>query len=274
MSAVVKEIRALSRGVMVVETLCRRGACSLAELHHETGLPKSTLRRILTTFKHANFLRCSLADGLYRANIHVPSSIDTATNPSIGRIVAAATPVLEDLARRVPWPSDLMVRDGLQLHIIESNRALTPLQINSMEIGDHVDMLSSAVGRAYLAFCLPAERDEILDQFCGKRSAKEIARVARILSETRERGYGERDTKFTGSTDRHPLLTDRLNAVAVPVLLREHVLCCINLLWPRAALASIGSKEEIARMLQRCAAQIANNYVAFGRRSRIVSRPP
>jgi IclR family mhp operon transcriptional activator len=261
MSAAVKEIRALSRGVMVVETLCRRGACSLAELHHETGLPKSTLRRILATFKHANFLRCSLADGLYRANIHVPSYVETATNPSIGRIVAAATPVLEDLARKVTWPSDLMVRDGLQLRIVESNRALTPLQVNRTEIGDHVDMLSSAVGRAYLAFCPSAERDEILGQICGLRSAKEIAGVLRILSETRERGYAERDTKFTGSTDRHPLLTDRLYAVAVPILQREQVLCCINLLWPRAAMASIGNKDAIARMLQHCAAKIANNYM-------------
>lgn len=93
MSAAVKEIRALNRGVKVVETLCRRGTCSLAELHHGTGLPKSTLRRILATFKHANFLRCSLADGFYRANIHVPSDVDTATNPSIGRIVAAVTEI-------------------------------------------------------------------------------------------------------------------------------------------------------------------------------------
>ena len=95
MTAAVKEIRALTRGVKVVETLCRLGACGLAELHRETGLPKSTLRRILFTLEQATFLRCSLGDGLYRANIQIPAFLsDADASPLIGRIVAAAKPVL------------------------------------------------------------------------------------------------------------------------------------------------------------------------------------
>ena len=50
MPVAVEEIRALSRGVKVVETLCRLGTCSLADLNRETGLPKWTLSRILLTF--------------------------------------------------------------------------------------------------------------------------------------------------------------------------------------------------------------------------------
>ena len=260
MPVAVKEIRALSRGVKVVETLCRLGACSLADLNRETGLPKSTLRRILLTFEQANFLRCSLADGLYRANINVPSCADTAANPSIGRVVAAARPVLEELAGRVVWPSDLLMRDGLQLRIVETNRALTPLFVNRTEIGDHVDFLSTAVGRAYLAFCPHAEREEIIAHIRKTRSARELTNISFILNETRKRGYGERDTKFTGSTDRYPFLTDRLYAVAVPILLGGRVLGCINLLWPRKAMASVGDVGTMAKLLQQSATLIAHNY--------------
>lgn len=260
MPAAVKEIRALSRGVKVMETLCRLGACSLADLNRQTGLPKSTLRRILLTFEQANFLRCSLADGLYRANISVPSYADAAGNPPVGRVVAAARPVLEELAAKVLWPSDLLVRDGPQLRIVETNRALTPLLVNRTEIGDHVDFLNTAVGRAYLAFCPPAESEEIIAGIRKTRGALELRNISSVLNETRKRGYGERDTKFTGSTDRHPFLTDRLYAVAVPILLRSQVLGCINLLWPRKAMASVGDIGTMAKLLRQSATVIAHNY--------------
>lgn len=260
MSLPVKEIRVLTRGVKVVETLCRLGACSLADLHRATGLPKSTLRRILVTFEQANFIRCSLADGLFRSNIHVPAYAETATSPFIGRIVAAATPVLEELARKVVWPSDMLVRDGLHLQIVETNRSLTPLLVNRSEIGDRVDMLSSAVGRAYLAFCTQAERDEILKGIRKLRGDRSVSDVPRILRETRDRGYGERDSGFTGGTNRYPFLADKLYAIAVPVHLRGRVLCCINLLWPRTAITNANDTAAMATLLKDCANKVVGNY--------------
>ena len=211
MTVAVKEIRALVRGVKVVETLCRRGACSLADLHHETGLSKSTLRRILLTLEQATFLRCSLGDGLYRANIVVPAFPSAPdASPFIGRILAAAKPVLAELSVKASWPTDLMVRNGLQLRIVETNRLLSPFPVNRLEIGDHVDMLASAVGRAYLAFCPQAERAEIIRQIRRKRSAELVTNLPRILAETRERGYGVRAPNCVGGTQQHPSLIDNL----------------------------------------------------------------
>jgi IclR family mhp operon transcriptional activator len=259
----VKEIRALTRGVKVVETLCRRGACSLADLHHETGLPKSTLRRILLTLEQATFLRCSLGDGLYRANIAVPACPSvTDISPFIGRIVAAAKPVLAELAGKASWPTDLMVRDGLRLRIVETNRMLSPFPVNRLEIDDHVDMLSSAVGRAYLAFCPPTDRAEIFRQMRRARGAKALANLSRILGETRDRGYGVRAPNCMGGTERHPSMIDNFHAVAVPVLVHGQVLCCINLLWRSSAVSSAREKTMLAKMLQLCAEKIANTYQA------------
>lgn len=264
MTVAVKEIRALVRGVKVVETLCRRGACSLADLHHETGLSKSTLRRILLTLEQATFLRCSLGDGLYRANIVVPAFPSAPdASPFIGRILAAAKPVLAELSVKASWPTDLMVRDGLQLRIVETNRLLSPFPVNRLEIGDHVDMLASAVGRAYLAFCPQAERAEIIRQIRRKRSAELVTNLPRILAETRERGYGVRAPNCVGGTQQHPSLIDNLHAIAVPVLLGAQVLCCINLLWRPSAVSTLRDKAKLARMLWRCAEKIANNYQAY-----------
>ena len=67
MTTGVKEIRALRRAIDVIEALCRAECLSLAELTRETALAKSTLRRILFTLENGGLVRCSLADGLYRA---------------------------------------------------------------------------------------------------------------------------------------------------------------------------------------------------------------
>jgi IclR family mhp operon transcriptional activator len=266
MSLAVKEIRALKRGVAVIETLCRLGACSLADLHRATDLPKSTLRRILATFEQANVIHCSLADGLYRSNVQIPSASEVSTSPFVGRIVRAAIPVLEQLAMKVAWPSDVLMRDGTRMRIVETNRALTPLLVNRSEIDDQVDMRHSAVGRAYLAFCPQTERDEILAEIFGANDPRAVDAMLAILKETRDRGYGERDTAFTGGTDRYPLLTDKLYAIAVPVIVQGRVICCVNMLWPRAAAPNVGDKATMAKLLKTYADQIANNYqqMAYG----------
>ena len=55
-----KENRSLDRGIEILETLAREGAMSLADLHRATGLPKSTIRRLLQTLIARKIVRRSL----------------------------------------------------------------------------------------------------------------------------------------------------------------------------------------------------------------------
>ena len=45
--SLVKSIRALDRGLKIIELIAARSSASLHELHLATGLPKATLLRIL-----------------------------------------------------------------------------------------------------------------------------------------------------------------------------------------------------------------------------------
>ncbi len=262
MSTAVKEIRSVSRAVSVIDALCRLDGCGLADLHRATGLPKSTLRRILKTFECSGFVRCSLADRLYRANVGIPAYADTADNPFIGQVVAAATPILQELSKKVPWPSDVLVRRGVRMEIVETNRSMTPLMVNRLEIGDQVDMLQSAVGRAYLAFCPDAERKEIMSKTCGALGGEQWRRIETALNATRKLGYAERDTASTGSTSQFPWLADKLFAVAVPAIVRNRVVCCINLLRPASAKVSASEARSLVLLLKSCASKIVENYSA------------
>jgi len=63
-----KQVRSLDRGLDLMEVLAREGAQTLAQLHAATGLPKSTIRRLLAT------LQAHFAGALDR-----PASIDALT---------------------------------------------------------------------------------------------------------------------------------------------------------------------------------------------------
>ncbi len=270
-AAPVEDVRALRRGLKVIDYIASNGATSLAQLHRGTGLAKSTLRRLLATLEDENFIRRSLADGLFRSNISLPAQSQTAINPEHARIAAAARPVLEQLSRTSVWPSDVFVRSGYALTILDHNRSMTPLLVNRNQIGDRVDMITTGVGRAYLAFCPDVECEEILAHFEARRGVAAMQALRQALAETRKRGYGLRDATCTGATYSDPLLIDRLAAVALPVISDKKIICCINLLWPMEASSVVGPQDKIADMLREHACAIAANYERADRKPLMAS---
>ena len=61
----VKTIRALARGLDVLQLLQRAGAQRLQDLHRETGLPKASLLRILKTLMEQGVVWQRMVDGAY-----------------------------------------------------------------------------------------------------------------------------------------------------------------------------------------------------------------
>ena len=61
-------IRALGRGLEVIELLSQKGQMSLADLRHATGLPNPSLLRILSTLQHRKWVRRSIVEGRYELN--------------------------------------------------------------------------------------------------------------------------------------------------------------------------------------------------------------
>ncbi|MGE3246576.1 MAG: helix-turn-helix domain-containing protein [Beijerinckiaceae bacterium] len=254
-----KAIRAITRAIAVIDALCRSGACSLAELSRSTGIAKSTLRRILLTLEKGRIVRCSLGDRRYRSNVHLPAYGWSVENPSIGLIADAARPALEEMASRIVWPSDITVRDGLHMRIIETNRSLTQLSVNRNDIGDRVELAATAVGRAYAAFCPQKERDEILTAVEMQYGAQSVRELHGVLETARAQGYAERGPMHTGNTERFPRLNDRLSAVAMPIMHRKRVTCCINLLWPQGVTEMLGGAPAMAKILAGYVREIEKN---------------
>jgi IclR family mhp operon transcriptional activator len=215
---------------------------SLHDIHRSTRISKPSLLRILRTLELAGVVSRRLADGHYRLSTFARAARKQDAHE---RVAEAAAPVLDNLCRRVKWPSDLLVPAGDCMERRETSRALSPLIIHSpfhatREIGTKVNWLLTGVGRAYLAFCAAEERDRILERLRKSdkpedRLAHDPARLADILAETRKRGYGIRDPSFVGGPYGTPPFDDGLAGMAVPLQDGKRVHGSINILWIKAA---------------------------------------
>lgn len=233
-----KTIRVISRAVAVLRALEQSPGQSLASLADATKLPKASLLRVLATLELEGLVWRAIGDGLYRNRVSITEL--SASHLQHHRLAELAAPVLQDLQRRIVWPSDLAVRQDFAMAMVETSRRVSSLSLVREALGFRVDMLMSAVGRAYLAFCPEDESREIVEHLrahpedCINPQRISAAGVQRMLEETRLQGYGVRDPRFGGSHRTIKEFDDGLSAIAVPILAEDgRVLGCVTIVWLR-----------------------------------------
>jgi len=101
----VKTIRALERGLEVLEYMHQVRSVTLHELFLATGLPKATLTRIVATLEKRGLVWQRLADGAYISSHSISSRMQHLNSESY--VAEAAAPVLSRLCEKVKWPSVL-----------------------------------------------------------------------------------------------------------------------------------------------------------------------
>lgn len=263
----VKSIRALERGLDVLQALQTGPGAGLKELHEITGLPKATLLRILRTLSERNLIWQRMADGAY-----LPSSRPAAAPApdETRRLVEVASPVMARLCERVNWPSVLAVRQGGEMEVIETNRPRSHVpHLPLGPVGARVNMLLTSTGRAYFSFCSQEEREDIVACLSASdRPADRFARdpvwLARMVSQTQAQGYGLRDPAMSGdSGGRAPMPDDGRNSISVPVIVAGRVVGSLNLTWTRRAATAAQVVSDHLPDLRAAAADIARE-LAFG----------
>lgn len=249
----VKTIRALERGLDVLQVLQMTRSAGLHDLHRATGLPKATLTRVLLTLERRGLVWQRMADGAY-----LPSHTRQERARHLDdehRLVEVASPILERLVRRVDWPSILAAPRLDYMEVIETNRPRSYFHnIPLGPIGFRINMLRSATGRAYLAFCGDAEREAVLARLRasnqpGDALARNPASVSRVLNETRRQGYAVRHPDFGGHYDKpRSEWDDGRNSIALPIMAGAGVIGCVNLTW----IAKVATVQQIAAQHLSC----------------------
>ena len=159
-----KRVQGLSRGLAVLRALNRLegGWASIRELSDATGLHRTTVRRLLETLQDEGVVRRSPSDDSYRLTLEVRALSEGFHDDEW--ISQVATPVLGELLNQVIWPSDLATLDGLSMRIRETTHRFSPLSFHRDMVRRRLPLLSTAAGRAYLAFCPEDERTDLLSR--------------------------------------------------------------------------------------------------------------
>ena len=227
------QIRALDRGLQVIEHLSRNGAMTLADLRRATGLSNPTLLRVLATLQARNWARRNIVEGHFELthSLNHLLGMNARAHP-LAEFSASVLLGLKTL--KLGWPSDVCaVLEPGRIEILESTRIRGPMAPTRTGLGLRPSMVFSAHGRATLAFS-PAEITRAHLSAIMSRGDKEDrlwitdGRLNAEILATKRRGYGLRQKHYWAPGSDPEL---EVGAVAMPIFSDSNVHGTISLLW-------------------------------------------
>lgn len=245
-------IRALTRGLKVLQYLNRCGAARAAEIARALDIPRPTVYRLLHTLEEEGYIQFSSSDARARVSPLAAALGDNAAARS--KLCQAAAPTLSRLTAQYTWPVDLSAYEDGHMVIQESTHARSQLSVDPGMIGFALPMLRSSAGRAYLACCPDSEREIILDMLRAEnlpedRTFLDGDWLEKHLGLFRQQGYASRD---------HRTFRPKTSSIAVPIRHNDQVTGCLSIIWISKALTMPEAVEQYRDILLFSAAEIAD----------------
>lgn len=146
---------ALARGLEILRAFRREGeALGNKDFAERTGLSKSTVSRLTYTLHKLAYLSCDPQTARYRL---APPVLSLGFSCLAGMpLRQLAKPYMQELADHTGMPVALASRDRLSMVYLERCRGANAVTL-AIEVGAHIKMATTALGRAYVA-ALPAEK--------------------------------------------------------------------------------------------------------------------
>jgi IclR family mhp operon transcriptional activator len=123
--------------------------------------------------------------------------------------------------------------------------------------------LQTGLGRAWLTYCSDEEREVILADLRASespfdRAANDPLLIDRLITETRQQGYGTRVAGFT----LRKIGEEKTDGFAVPVMSRDSIVGCLNVTWLVSALDLETAVARYLPAVQAAAETIGNEIDA------------
>jgi IclR family transcriptional regulator, mhp operon transcriptional activator len=149
------------------------------------------------------------------------------------------------------WPIGIGVLDGDAIAIKFWTGAISPVVHTNTVLGLRPDLVTTAMGRALLAFCPDSEREQ---QICRMRAdpargfgEDDEARLRSILRQARADGFATRDPETKPY---------RISTLAMPIREGDAVHAVINLSFFTTAFAQCEVAEKVLAPLRATTARI------------------
>jgi IclR family mhp operon transcriptional activator len=225
-------VRAIVRGLNVLQTVSEGGPLTAMDLARSTGLPQPTVIRILETLVEAGYVSRA-SDGM-RFRVTARTKTLSRGFDAETRLVEIADPLLEELRAEIGWPSNLATFDRDAMVIAYTNRSAYGLSIPG-RLGARIPLLATGVGVVQLASLPPNELADVLERL--KRSSErwdcEPAlwdNLDERLTAARRDGFGFADESYLDA-----IYQSQIWAVAVPVIVAGRMEAAISSLVLRSA---------------------------------------
>ncbi len=186
----VAAVRALERGLSLLETLARSPRLALTALAQETGLPASTAYRLLETMRRRGFVQYVPEAGVYQLGVRA-FEVGNAFVQTLG-LHEAALPAMRRLVEEVNETVNLAVRDGTEAVYVGQVEGQHLVRMFT-QIGTRAPLYCTGVGKALLAWADPADvaalfRDGPLQAYTP-RTITDPERLAAELDRVRAAGF-------------------------------------------------------------------------------------
>lgn len=224
-------IKSLIKSFEVLELVVQNKSMSIKEINDITNLGKSTIFRILYTFKEMNYIEQDSENNKYFATVKIFELGNSIANKMpIKRI---AKPYLQKLYNECNETVNLGMIIGDEMIYLDKILTKEPLRID-LEIGKKVPLYCSSLGKAILA---NIERDDYTSFKYEKFTSKTILNSEQLqkeLEDVRQNGYAFDDEEYI----------EHLSCIAVPIKNKEgRAIASISIATPTVRLTN--EKKQI-----------------------------
>jgi IclR family mhp operon transcriptional activator len=234
-------IEPVARSFTILEALSRRPHATIAALADETALPRPTVVRLLKTLSELGYATQVSRTAGYRLTDKVLGLAQGIR--FVDHLVDVAAPHMSRFTKKYGWPLYLGTISDRAITIRHSTAAESPMSFERSALQKKSPILSSALGRAWLAFCAADERRAVLQHLGVEPDAELAAQFAHI----RRDGYSFTVLPRTG----------RLQGIGVAIRRRHRVMGCLSMRFIRSAMSEQEAGARYGDPLNALAAAIA-----------------
>jgi IclR family mhp operon transcriptional activator len=233
-------VRVLLRGLELIQALNRHGPMTTAALSQKLRLARTTVNRCLATLEGMELVR---RDDSRRFALTLRARTLSHGFDAAAERLEPVRRALGEAAPRVQWPISLMRFQFPDMIVEESTDRSSGFAFEFFERGTLLPVLTTASGRAYLAYCNPRVRDTILEHLWPQRPEETLAAWAdmpafeRDLAAIRERGFAKAI---------RPLRLTEQGSIAIPVMVDGEPIAALAV---RFALTAVSFEDARRRLL-------------------------
>lgn len=242
-------VESVRRALMVLRAFSSQRISTISSLYEETGIPKPTIVRMLETLMFEGYVVRDNMCGGYRMTAEIGRL--NGGYRGISRVIEVARPWAIDLTQRLKWPIGLGAIDGDDISIQFCTGTISPMAYTNTTLGIRPDMLTTAMGRSYLAYCSEVDRERHIQNFYNDPDRKfgivEERQLHMLLEKVRRNGYALRDPRTK------PF---RISTVGIPLIENGKVQALISLSFFSSAVLRKEVEETIIAPLLEARAKI------------------